>query len=69
MKLKAEIKKTLHEPMNVGVMMTRLNKSYATLRRWFDNDSQEFTKKKVIELICEITGLSEDEIFETETAK
>lgn len=43
--------------------MSKLNKSYATLRRWLDNDSDEFTKKKVIEVICQITGLHEDQIF------
>lgn len=44
-----------------------LKKSYLTIRRWIGSNHENLTKRKSIEVISKHTGLSEDQIFLSES--
>lgn len=46
-----------------------LNVSYATMHRWLRDDCEKLTMLRVINAMSEVTGLTEEELFEQEIVK
>jgi len=61
-KLTEKAKQALNEDIKLKLSL-RLGKSYSTIRRWIKSENDKLTTIERIELITELTGLSEAEIF------
>ncbi len=67
MKISKEVKKLLMQPENLGQLIMKFNKSFSTIRLWFDHDNHKITdSKERMAIVMEITGLKESEILEDE---
>jgi hypothetical protein len=49
-----------------GQLITLFNKSEMTINRWLSRNDVRLTTPSAIQIICQGTGISEEEIFETE---
>lgn len=67
MKLTKRAKEILSTEQNKIRLCYLTGKSYATIHRWIRDDNERLTMLQVIKSIIEVSGLSEEEIFETET--
>ena len=65
MVLTKEAKEILSVEKNKIHLCHVLNVSYATMHRWLRDNSEKLTMVRVIKAMVEITGLSEEEIFDT----
>jgi hypothetical protein len=65
MVLTKEAKEILSVEKNKIHLCYVLNVSYATMHRWLRDNSEKLTMVRVINAMVEITGLTEDEIFDT----
>jgi hypothetical protein len=49
----------------IGALIIATDKSYPTIKRWIDSENDKITDSRIcMNLISELTGLSEDEIIE-----
>ncbi|MDY3521350.1 hypothetical protein D1Z97_03090 [Riemerella anatipestifer] len=64
MKLRKDVKKLLSKPKYYGLLISKTEMSYFTIKDWIDNDSKKLTQLENIKIIEEITGLTQEEIFE-----
>lgn len=47
-------------------LASKLNVAYSTIVRWYYKENDKFARLDVIQAITELTGLTQEEIFETE---
>ena len=49
----------------IGALIVATDKSYPTIKRWIDSENEKITDSRLcMNLISEITGLTEEEIIE-----
>lgn len=64
MKLKRSVKKMLLKPTYFGLLINKFNKPHTTVKRWIDTDYKDLRLVENINILSEITGLSESELFD-----
>lgn len=69
MELTQKAKKILLKESNKILLCQHTGKSYSTIHRWLKNNDEKLTIKSVIEVIKEITGLEEEQIFTSKKSK
>lgn len=62
--LKKEVKEILSVEKNKIHLCHLVDVSYATMHRWLREDYEKLQLPRIVTAICEVTGLSEDELFE-----
>lgn len=66
MKVKENVKEFLLKPKQLGLLISKTEMSYFTVKDWIDNDSKKLTQLENIKILQEITGLTQEQIFEPE---
>ena len=66
MKLTKKVKKILVDDQVKMRICLELGIAYITFKRWINDDHDNLMKKATINTLMKFTGLTEDEIFETE---
>ncbi|WP_018674875.1 hypothetical protein [Riemerella columbina] len=69
MKIKENVKEFLLKPKQLGLLISKTEMSYFTVKDWIDNDSKKLTQLENIKILQEITGLTQEQIFEPEEDK
>lgn len=65
MKLRKSVKqKILRTPKLLGGLIAGLNKPDTTVKRWLNKDYKDLRLPENIKVLEEVTGLTQDEIFE-----
>lgn len=62
--IKPSVKENLLKPEVIGELMIAFKKSYFTIKRWLDEGNEKLTTIKALEVLCRVTGLEKDQIFE-----
>ena len=65
MRIKQEVKKIIHQ--NIEEYALKINKSSSTVKRWLYTDNKQFRKRKHAQILSKVIGLTEDQIFESES--
>ena len=65
MRIKQEVKKIIHQ--NIEEYALKVNKSSSTVKRWLYTDNKQFRKRKHAQILSKVIGLTEDQIFESES--
>lgn len=65
MRIKQEVKRIIHQ--NIEEYALKVNKSSSTVKRWLYTDNKQFRKRKHAQILSKVIGLTEDQIFESES--